>query len=393
MNTNRPSMMILGSTGSVGEQAIDIAEKFGVTVDAISAHKNVKRAEEQARRFKVKACAMSDLAAAKDLKNRLKDTDIKVYAKTEGICEMVAETNGENELGQVVENSIVGEAGLKPTLTTLNCKKKLALANKESLVVSGEAVMNAARENDIEILPVDSEHCAIFQCLRSGRHNEIKNLLLTASGGPFFAYNKEQLAGVTVETALVHPTWKMGPKITIDSATLMNKGFEVIEAVHLFGVRPEQVKVVVHRESIIHSAVEYIDNSVIAQMSVPDMRHCVQYALTHPERTVATTEALDLFSVGKLTFAKPDTDTFVLLAKAYEAITLGGAVPAVLNAANEEAVAAFLNKKIGFCDIFDIVCDTVDSMSYCKDIHDPDKILEAAASARETAVSLISKRT
>ena len=392
MNTNRPSMMILGSTGSVGEQAIDIAEKFGVTVDAISAHKNVKRAEEQARRFKVKACAMSDLAAAKDLKNRLKDTDIKVYAKTEGICEMVAETNGENELGQVVENSIVGEAGLKPTLTTLNCKKKLALANKESLVVSGEAVMNAARENDIEILPVDSEHCAIFQCLRSGRHNEIKNLLLTASGGPFFAYNKEQLAGVTVETALVHPTWKMGPKITIDSATLMNKGFEVIEAVHLFGVRPEQVKVVVHRESIIHSAVEYIDNSVIAQMSVPDMRHCVQYALTHPERTVATTEALDLFSVGKLTFAKPDTDTFVLLAKAYEAITLGGAVPAVLNAANEEAVAAFLNKKIGFCDIFDIVCDTVDSMSYCKDIHDPDKILEAAASARETAVSLISKR-
>ena len=384
--------MILGSTGSVGEQAVDVAEKFGVTVDAISAHKNVKRAEEQARRFKVKACAMSDFDAAKELKGRLKDTDIKVYAQTEGICEMIAETNGKSELGQVVENSIVGEAGLMPTLTALNCKKKLALANKESLVVSGEAVMKAARENGIEILPVDSEHCAIFQCLRSGRRDEIKNLILTASGGPFFAYNKEQLSAVTVETALAHPTWKMGPKITVDSATLMNKGFEVIEAVHLFGVKPDQVKVVVHRESIIHSAVEYIDNSVIAQMSAPDMRHCVQYALTHPERTVAATEELDLFSVGKLTFAKPDTDTFVLLAKAYEAITLGGAVPAVLNAANEEAVAAFLNKRLGFCDIFEVVCDTVDSMLYCMDIHDPDTILEAAASARETAVSLISKR-
>ncbi len=385
-------MMILGSTGSVGEQAIDVAEKFGVAVDAISAHKNAKRVEEQARHFNVQACAMSDPDAAKDLRDRLKDTDIKVYANTEGICEMIAETNDDGEFGQVVENSIVGEAGLKPTLTTLECKKKLALANKESLVVSGEAVMKAAKENGIEILPVDSEHCAIFQCLRSGKNDEIKNLILTASGGPFFSYSKDQLADVTVETALAHPTWKMGPKITIDSATLMNKGFEVIEAVHLFGVRPEQVKVVVHRESIIHSAVEYIDNSVIAQMSVPDMRHCVQYALTHPERNEATTEELDLFSIGKLTFAKPDTDTFVLLAKAYEAITLGGAVPAVLNAANEEAVAAFLSKKIGFCDIFDVVCNTVDTMSYCKDIHDPDGILEVAAAARETATALILKR-
>jgi 1-deoxy-D-xylulose-5-phosphate reductoisomerase len=305
---------------------------------------------------------------------------------------MIAETNTDGEIGQIVENSIVGEAGLKPTLTTLNCKKKLALANKESLVVSGEAVMNAAKENGIEILPVDSEHCAIFQCLRSGKNEEIKNLILTASGGPFFGYNKEQLSGVTIETALAHPTWKMGPKITVDSATLMNKGFEVIEAVHLFGVRPDQVKVVVHRESIIHSAVEYIDNSVIAQMSVPDMRHCVQYALTHPERAEATTRELDLFSVGKLTFAKPDTDTFVLLAKAYEAISLGGAVPAILNAANEEAVAAFLGKKIGLCDIFDIVCSTVDAMSDCRSIHDPDEILRAASAARETARSLILKR-
>ena len=338
---NKPSMIVLGSTGSVGEQAIDVAQRFGVGVDAISAHRNVKRVEEQARALKVKACAMSDPDAAKDLKNRLKDTDIRVYAGTQGICEMVSETDSNSSAGQVVENSIVGEAGLQPTLAVLKAKKKLALANKESLVVGGEIVMKAARESGNEILPVDSEHCAIFQCLRAGKNAEVKKIILTASGGPFFGYSREQLEGVTLETALAHPTWKMGPKITIDSASLMNKGFEVIEAVYLFGVRPEQVEVAVHRESIIHSAVEYIDNSVIAQMSVPDMRHCVQYALTYPERGEATTEELDLFSVGKLTFAKPDLEAFPLLGKAYEAIKLGGAVPAVLNAANEEAVFAF----------------------------------------------------
>ncbi len=391
MNYNKPSMIVLGSTGSVGEQAIDVANKYGVCVDAISAHKNVKRAEEQARAFKVKACAMSDPCAAKDLRNRLSDTNIKVFSGTDGICEMVETTNTDNPLGQVVENSIVGEAGLLPTLATLKSGKKLALANKESLVVGGEAVMKAAQENGHEILPVDSEHCAIFQCLRAGNHKEIKNLILTASGGPFFGYDKARLAEVNVETALAHPTWKMGPKITIDSASLMNKGFEVIEAVYLFGVRPEQIKVVVHRESIIHSAVEYIDNSVIAQMSVPDMRHCVQYALTHPERRDATTEELDLFSVGKLTFAKPDTDTFVLLKKAFEAISLGGAVPAILNAANEEAVAAFLSRKIGFCDVFDVVCNTVDSMNFAKDVHALDNILECASNAREVAQGYISK--
>ena len=384
-------MIVLGSTGSVGEQAIDVANKFGVGVDAISAHKNAKRVEEQARAFKVKACAMSDIAAAKDLSLRLADTDIKIYAGTEGICEMVTEISSDNPNGTVVENSIVGEAGLLPTLATLRSGKKLALANKESLVVGGEAVMQAAKESGNEILPVDSEHCAIFQCLRAGKQKEIKNIILTASGGPFFGYSREQLANVTVETALAHPTWKMGPKITIDSASLMNKGFEVIEAVYLFGVLPEQIRVTVHRESIIHSAIEYIDNSVIAQMSAPDMRHCVQYALTHPDRSEATTEELDLFSVGKLTFARPDTDTFVLLKKAYEAITMGGAIPAILNAANEEAVAAFLNKKIGFCDIFDVVCNTVDSMSQCKSIHNIDEILRCSVSAREAANSFISK--
>ena len=375
-------MIVLGSTGSVGEQAIDVAKKFNVKVDALSAHKNSKRVEEQARLFGVKACTMSDADAAHDLKERLKDTGVKVYCGTEGICEMITETNGESENGQVVENSILGEAGLKPTLATLHAKKKLALANKESLVVGGDIVMEAARESGNEILPVDSEHCAIFQCLRSGKKSEIKNLILTASGGPFYGYTKEQLKTATLDSALAHPTWSMGAKITVDSATLMNKGFEVIEAVHLFGVKPEQVRVVVHRESIIHSAVEFVDNSVIAQMSVPDMRHCVQYALTHPDRGEATTEALDLFSVGQLTFKKPDPDTFVLLAKAFEAIALGGAVPAILNAANEEAVAAFLAKKIDFYDISEIVCSVVDSMTECKNARKLEDILASATQAR-----------
>ena len=390
VNEKKTKMIILGSTGSVGEQAIDVAGMMGVSVDAISAHKNSKRVEEQARLFGVKACAMSDEDAARDLKARLSDTDVRVYSGTEGICEMVSAVGCDKPENYIVENSIVGEAGLLPTLATIRSGKRLALANKESLVVGGDAVMEAARESGNEILPVDSEHCAIFECLRAGRRSEVKSLILTASGGPFFGCNTDELRDVTVERALAHPTWKMGPKITVDSATLMNKGFEVIEAVHLFGVRPDQVKVVVHRESIIHSAVEYIDNSVIAQMSVPDMRHCVQYALTYPERHAAETKPLDLFSVGNLSFAEPDMNTFTLLAKAYEAIEKGGALPAVLNAANEEAVAAFLNKKIGFYDIFTVVSDALDIYSSACNAHDLDEILAIAREARITVREKIS---
>ena len=386
---NAPDMIILGSTGSVGQQAIDVARQLNIKVNALSAHKDVKTVEQQAREFGVVACAMSDETAARDLKERLADTNIKVYSGSEGICQMIEETGSDNENGQIIENSILGEAGLKPTMAALRSKSKLALANKESLVVGGDAVMKLARENGKEILPVDSEHCAIFQCLRSGKSEEIKNIILTASGGPFFGYTPDMLEDVTLEKTLAHPTWNMGAKITVDSATLMNKGFEVIEAVHLFGVRPDQIKVVVHRESIIHSAVEYIDNSVIAQMSVPDMRHCVQYALSHPERCEATTHELDLFSVGKLTFAKPDTDTFVLLKKAFESIELGGALPAILNASNEEVVAAFLNKRIRFCDISEAVCETVDRFTFSKDEHDLDEILRLAAQSRKVAQSII----
>ena len=306
---NYSDIIILGSTGSVGTQAIDVAEKEGIRVLALSADSNVDLIEKQARKLSVSACAMSNERAAADLRLRLADTDIKVYSGSAGICRMVEDIESTNV---IAINSIVGGAGLKPTLAALNSGKKLALANKESLVVGGHEVMRVAKEKNLCILPVDSEHSAIFQSLRSGEGSEIKRILLTASGGPFFGCTPEELCDITPERALAHPTWKMGAKITIDSATLMNKGFEVIEAVHLFDVAPEKVQVVVHRESIIHSAVEYIDNSIIAQLSKPDMRHCVQYALTHPKRTFGVTEELDLFSVGKLTFAKPDMETFRL---------------------------------------------------------------------------------
>ncbi len=382
-------MIVLGSTGSVGEQAIDVAQKLGVSVNAISAHTNSKRVEEQARAFGVRACAMSDESAAADLRVRLADTSIKVYAGMQGVCDMITDIGTDNEAGQIVENSIVGVAGLLPTIATLKAGKKLALANKESLVAGGEVVMPLAKASGQDILPVDSEHCAIFQCLRSGKPHEIKKIILTASGGPFFGYTKEQLARITVERALAHPTWKMGAKITIDSSTLMNKGFEVIEAVHLFGVSPEQIQVTIHRESIIHSAVEYIDNSVIAQLSLPDMRHCVQYALTHPNRLDGPTEELDLFKIGKLSFDKPDAETFPLLRIAFDSIRLGGAIPAALNAANEEAVAAFLAGRISYPEISEVVAHTVESMSYAKDIHDLEGIMSASAEARRISNSKI----
>ena len=390
-NFNYPELMILGSTGSVGTQAIDVAMRENIPVLALSADRNAKLIEEQARALGVRACAMNDVLAANDLKARLADTNIKVYAGREGICQMIEEVSSDNGKPVTAINSIVGGAGLMPTLSVLRSGKTLALANKESLVVGGETVMKLAKEKNSEILPVDSEHSAIFQSLRSGSGKEIKKLILTASGGPFFGYNREQLEGITVERALAHPTWKMGAKITIDSATLMNKGFEVIEAVHLFDVSPDKVEVVVHRESIIHSAVEYIDNSIIAQMSKPDMRHCVQYALTHPQRTEAVTEELDLFSVGKLTFARPDMDTFRLLPLAIRAIKMGGAVPGVLNAANEVAVAAFLNKQISFVGIFELVEKTVDKFSYSSSVHDIEDILkicdEASAFAKNQIIN------
>ncbi len=391
MSRQYPSMIILGATGSVGRQAADVAVKHGVKVDALSANTSVAQTEDMVRMLAPRACAMADEKSARDLAVRVADMPVKIYGGARGVCDMIAETDAQSDR-QVVVNSILGQAGLAPTMATLQAGKQLALANKESLVVAGEIVMPLAKEKGIDILPVDSEHCAIYQCLRSGDPKEIKRIMLTASGGPFFGYTKEQLQGVTKQHTLAHPTWNMGAKITVDSATMMNKGFEVIEAVHLFSVTPEQVEVTVHRESIIHSAVEYIDNNVIAQLSVPDMRACVQYALTHPARVEAAIAQLDWFAVGKLTFAKPDLQTFSLLRLAFDCIGKGGALPAVLNATNEVCVAAFLQERLSFCGIMQVVEQVVTDMQYASGMHTMDEILACDTMARELATQYLAKQ-
>lgn len=350
-----PPVVVLGSTGSVGRQALDVCHRFGVRVDALTGGKNTAELEKQIRRFNPRVCAMADADAARDLATRVRDMRTKVYAGADGILRVIDETDATTAV-----NSILGLAGLAPTLAAAGRGMRIATANKESIVAAGNLVDAAVKAGGAELIPVDSEHSAIFQCLHCGTHGEVKRLLLTASGGPFFGYTKEQLEAVTLADALKHPTWKMGAKITVDSASLMNKGLEVIEAVRLFGVKPEQVTVVVHRESIIHSAVEYIDNAVIAELSHPDMRECVQYALTYPARLPAVIEPLDLFSVGTLTFRRPDPETFPLLGLAYRAIETGGLMPAVLSSANEAAVSLFLDGKIRFCEIAETVADAMD---------------------------------
>ena len=352
------TIAVLGATGSVGMQALDVAEKRGFKVDFVTANQSLKEIEDVARKFKPRFVAMKDESAAKDLKLCLADTDIKVLSGEDGILSGIAETKAET-----VVNSIIGEAGLLPTLAVIDAKKRLALANKESLVIAGETVMKRAEEAKVEIIPVDSEHSAIFQSLKSGKQSEIKKIILTASGGPFYGKSRDELRSVTLLDTLAHPTWKMGKKITVDSATLMNKGFEVIEASHLFGVPAEKIEVVVHRESILHSAVEYNDNAIIGEFSVPDMRMCVQYAVDYPERCESVAEELDLFKLGRLSFAKPDTEAFPLLELAFSAMKLGGAMPAIINAADEVAVASFLKGEISFYEIPEKVIKTFDKMS------------------------------
>lgn len=352
------SVAVLGSSGSVGTQALDVCEKLGLRVDALTGGRNDQLLEEQIRRFRPRFCAMADADAARALRTRVRDTDTKIFEGEEGILALIGETDAKTAV-----NSILGLAGLAPTLAAARRGMRIATANKESIVAAGDLVNAAIRENGAELIPVDSEHSAIFQCLHCGTHGEVKRILLTASGGPFFGYTKEQLDRVTRADALRHPTWKMGAKITVDSATLMNKGLEVIEAVRLFGVSPAQITVVVHRESIIHSAVEYIDNAVIAELSHPDMRECVQYALTYPHRVPAVIEPLDLLKVGTLTFKRPDTEAFPLLALAFRAIETGGLMPAVLSAANEAAVSLFLADKIRFAEIAAVVERAMDGFN------------------------------
>ena len=369
---------LLGSTGSIGEQAIDVARKRNIRIRSICAGRNYKRVEEQAREFRPAFCAMYEEDAAKALRVALADTDIHVLSGEEGICQMIEESDADVSL-----NAIIGQAGLLPTLSVVKKKKRLALANKESLVVAGDLVMESAKQNGVAITPVDSEHCAIHQCLRSGKPEEVKRLWITASGGPFFLHTKEMLRGVTAKDALAHPTWSMGAKITIDSATLMNKGFELIEASHLFGIEMDRIRPIVHRESIIHSIVEYIDNSMIAQMSVPDMRFCIQYGILGGARPDAVIEELDLASLSGLTFHTPDTDRFPLLSCAIECQKMGGGMAAVLNAANEVAVEEFLSGRISFLQIGESVMETVEKLKKHKDSHSLEALLSADKEARE----------
>lgn len=343
------SLIILGSTGSIGTQALEVCERQGYKVNALAAGGNIELLEKQARKFGVKAVAVFDSEKAKDLEIKLKDTDIKVLSGAEGVCELA------QMQGDIVLNSIVGIAGLRPTLAAIESGKDIALANKETLVTGGEIVNRKAKEKGVKILPVDSEHSAIFQSLQGAPMGSLKKILLTASGGPFYGKKISDLENVTVKDALNHPNWSMGAKITIDSATLMNKGLEVIEAVHLFGLPAKDIEVLVHRQSIVHSGVELTDGAVIAQLGTPDMRLPIQYALTYPERSDFSFEKLSLSDIGTLTFEKPDTETFRLLPLCIEAITEGGLKPTAVNGANEQAVKLFLEGKIKFLQIAELV--------------------------------------
>lgn len=381
------TIAVLGATGSVGMQALDVAEKRGYSVDLISANSNFKEAECFARRFKPRFVAMADEYCARQLAQSLEDTSIKVLAGESGITEAIAMTSA-----QVVVNSILGEAGLMPSIAVIEQGKRLALANKESLVIAGDIVMAKARHAGVEIIPVDSEHSAIYQSMKAGKRSEVKSLLLTASGGPFFGKSREEIKKVTLEDTLKHPTWKMGRKITVDSATLMNKGFEIVEAAHLFNISPEKIKVLIHRESILHSAVEYIDNSIIGEFSSPDMRSCVQYAVDYPDRCEAVCEPLDLLKLGKLTFAEVDEINFPLITLAKRAMSEGGAMCAVMNAADEEAVSAFLSEKIAFWQISEVVHQAYGKCGYASRVKDLEGIIacdrEARVRAREIIASI-----
>ena len=369
-------LIILGSTGSIGTQSLEVAYEQGYSVSGLVAGSNIDLLEKQAREWKPKTVAVFNEQSAKDLKLRLADTDVKVLSGSEGVCQVAS---GE---GDTVINAIVGIAGLKPTLSAIESGKTIALANKETLVTGGEIVNRKAKEKGVKILPVDSEHSAIFQSLQGAPEGSLKKILLTASGGPFFGKRKSDLENVTVKEALNHPNWSMGAKITIDSATLMNKGLEVIEAVHLFGIPADNIEVLVHRQSIIHSGVELSDGAVIAQLGTPDMRLPIQYALTYPERSNYAFEKLDLFKVGTLTFEKPDTDTFRCLPLCIKAINEGGILPTVVNGANEEAVRLFLDGKCKFLQIAELVEKALNSVNNIKDFT-LDDIFAADKLARE----------
>ena len=371
------SMVILGSTGSIGTQALDVARLRNFTVRALTSNSNIDLLEEQIREFKPEIAAVADESRAAELRTKVADTSTRVLGGEEGIC-AAAQLNADKVL-----NSIVGIAGLKPTLAAIEAGNDIALANKETLVAGGELVTSRAKEKGVSILPVDSEHSAIFQSLQgSPGKKSVKRLILTASGGPFFGRTRADLEGVTVEQALKHPNWSMGAKITIDSATMMNKGLELIEAAWLFDMPADKIDILVHRQSVVHSLVEYVDNSVIAQLGVPDMRVPIQYALTYPERYESPAKQLRLEEWKTRTFEQPDYDTFSCINLCRQAITKGGVYPAAANGANEAANKLFREGKIKFLDIADAVSGVLDSTEFlpCDSL---ENILLADSRARE----------
>lgn len=368
---------ILGSTGSIGTQAIEVARMHNIKIHALAANRNYQMLAKQCKENNVKTVCIYDEKYYNELKVLLDGTDTKILTGMEGLCEIAADISG-----GLLLNSVVGMVGLLPTLTAIGSGKDIALANKETLVAGGNLVMKAAEEKNVRIYPVDSEHSAIFQCLQGNKRSQLKKIILTASGGPFFGKTEKELKNVTIEQALNHPNWSMGNKITIDSSTLMNKGLEFIEAKWLFDLKPEQIEIVVHKQSVMHSAVEFNDNSVIAQMGVPDMKIPIQYAILYPERMECSCRPLSLTDYGTLTFEKPDYKTFRCLSACIEAIGKGGAYPCIVNGANEEAVKHFLNGKIGFLDIGKLAESSVESFSY-REITSYEDVIEIDKAARD----------
>ena len=372
---------ILGSTGSIGRQTLEVMSALGMEAAALTAHSSVRLLEEQARRFRPELAVLVDEKAAADLRVRLADTNVRVLSGMGGLTEAAAHPSADT-----VVTAVVGMVGLRPTLAAIREGKRIALANKETLVCAGQLVLEEAKDYGARIIPVDSEHSALFQCLEGNRdRGEVKRLILTCSGGPFYGKKTEELQGMTREDALRHPNWSMGAKITVDSATLMNKGLEFIEAMHLYRMPPEKISILVHRESIIHSLVEYCDNAILAQLGAPDMRLPIQYALTWPRRLPGgPAQPLDLWNCGPLTFGAPDLETFRCLALALEAAKRGGTAGAVLNGANEAAVGLFLAGKIGFLDIAGRVARAMDMVPIVKE-PTLDDVLQADLAAREAA--------
>lgn len=369
-------LVILGSTGSIGTQSLEVCAHLGYRVVALTANSNIKLLEEQARQFRPELVVTANKDLYNDLKLSLNDLDIKVEAGQDAVCE-AAQMAGSN----LVLDAIVGIAGLRPVLTALEAKKTVALANKETLIAGGTLVMQTAKQNTAPIIPVDSEHSAIFQCLHAGKYKDVKGITLTASGGPFWGKIRSELMSVTVKDALAHPIWNMGAKITLDSATLMNKGLEFVEAMHLFNLDPDQIEVVIHRQSVVHSAVEFVDGSVIAQMGTPDMRTAIQYAITYPDRLPTQVKRLRLTNYGALTFDQPDLETFACLRVMIQAARAGGLAPCIVNGANEAAVALFLKGNISFLQIGELVQSALENVK-CSSGHDLASIETADLAAR-----------